>query len=518
MKRRSALQGLLTAGLMPTSAMTTLAAIADAGLENSKQQLAKLSNSISTQLRFAAALAKKPELLGYASVSKPDLQQKQLTTQGAWPADLTGTLYRNGPARHDIDDYRYEHWFDGDGMLQAYDIGPNRIAHKGRMVGTTKYLAEQAAGRALYPGFGSTPPDAKGTKSADSVNVANISVLHHHNTLFALWEAGSPYEMNATDLSTTGTAQFSEETEGMPFSAHPRVEPDGTLWNFGYVSDLKKLVLWHMSATGKMVKAGLVECDPISMVHDFVVTEKHLVLLVCPLHYDRRDTVNNFLDTHKWHPERATQVLVVNKNDFSKVQRLELPAQWVFHFSNAWEDQQGIIRFEAARANDPSVLNSTFRDIMVGDSTPSTPTHLYSYRIDTRRGTVNEELLRGGGSCEFPVVSPHLIGQPHNQLLLLSENNSVHPGLNQVSLLTLNNAKEASYRYPDHLMPEEHLLVGAPNTAGELPYVLGTALNYVAKRTEVYLYQSANLSDGPIASAALNYPLPLGLHGKFVSA
>jgi len=448
MKRRSALQGLVTAGLLPSVSFSALA------------QAAKVAkDSITRRLQFLAALAKKPALLGYASGAKPDLQQKKLSTSGTWPSDLTGTLYRNGPARHDIGEYRYEHWFDGDGMLQAYSIGANGIGHQGRMVRTSKYLEEEAAGRALYPGFGSTPPNAKGTTSPDSVNVANISVLHHHNKLFALWEAGSPIEMNAGNLATLGPAKFSEETEGLPFSAHPRVEPDGTLWNFGYVSDMKKLVLWHMNSAGKVMNTGLIDCDPISMVHDFMVTANHLVILVCPLHYEPGEQMENFLSAHRWHPKRATQVLVVSKNDFSKVQRLELPAQWVFHFSNAWEDAQGVIRFEAPRAKDPSVMSSTFRDIMEGQITPSAPSPLYAYRIDTRNGRATEEQLLSD-SCEFPVISPYLTGQRHNQLLMLNEHQSPHQGLNQVSLLTMKGAKETTYKYPAHLMPEEHLLVG----------------------------------------------------------
>lgn len=503
MKRRSALQGLVTAGLVSTVSFSALAT--------------KAATRISQRLNFLAELAKKPSLLGYATAIKPDLQQQQLSIRGAWPTDLTGTLYRNGPARHDIGDYRYEHWFDGDGMLQAYHIGAKQIAHQGRMVRTSKYMAEEAAGRALFPGFGSTPPNALGTTSADSLNPANISVLHHHNKLFALWEAGSAIEMNAADLSTVGPATFSPETQGLPFSAHPRVEPDGTLWNFGYASDLKKLVLWHIDRAGKLVKAGLIDCDPIAPVHDFVVTANHIVILVCPLHYEPGENVENFLSAHNWHPQRATQVLVINKNDFSKVQRLELPAQWIFHFSNAWEDAQGVIRFEAPRAADPSLMNDTFRDIMAGQVTPSQPAFLTGYRIDTRKGHVSEEQLLSGG-CEFPAVSTDLIGKQHDQLVFLSDNKSPHPGLNQVSLLTLRNAKDAHYQYPAELMPEEHLLVGTPDSKGHLPYILGTALNYTAKRTEVYLFRSNALSDGPIASAALNYPLPLGLHGKFVAA
>ena len=505
MKRRSALQGLIGAGLIP---IASLNAFADAS--------ARQVQNVKT--RFAQALKKVPALLGYASAQKADYHTKALARTGEWPAELKGSLYRNGPGRHEIGDFRYQHWFDGDGMIQAFHLKKDSIEHRARMVRTQKYVEEQNAGRAIYPGFGTNPPNASGTASADQINVANISVLAHHSKLFALWEAGSPYEMNKNDLTTVSRHSFSEATEGVPFSAHPTVEPDGTLWNFGYASGLKKLVLWHLGNDGSVVKTGLVHCDPISMVHDFAVTARHLVFLVCPLHYDIEKSADTFLDLHTWHPDRATQVLIVDKNDFTKVQRLELPAQWVFHFSNAWEDTNGIIHFEAARSKDASILSNTFRDVMQGTITAPAPTHLYAYRIDTKGGMVREAPLKNDASYEFPIVSPHKIGSQHPQLLALSEKQSVHPGLNQISLLDMKQQKEQTYRYADHLMPEEHLLVGTPDSKGRLPWIIGTALNYKDSRTELHLYRAQNLAAGPFASAHLPYALPLGLHGKFVSA
>jgi len=505
MKRRSALRGMIGAGLIPVA---TLKVFADAG----SRQLQNVKD------RFAQALKNVPALLGYASVEKPDYHTKSVPQKGKWPEELKGSLYRNGPARHEIGEFRYQHWFDGDGMIQAFHLGDTGIEHRASMVRSHKYVEEQIAGHPIYPGFGTNPPNAGGSANPDQLNVANISVLAHHSKLFALWEAGSPYEVDKNDLSTLGKYSFSDNTNGAPFSAHPSVEPDGTLWNFGYASALKKLVLWHLDGAGKVVKTGLVDCDPISMVHDFTVTQRHLVFLVCPLHYDSDKSADTFLDLHTWYPNRATQVLVVDKNDFSKVQRLELPAQWVFHFSNAWEDTKGIIHFEAARSRDPSVLNSTFRDLMHGTITPSAPTHLYTYRIDTRRGKVSEAPLKNDGSYEFPVVSPYKIGTQHPQLLMLSENQSAHPGLNQISLLDMQQQREQTYRYADHLMPEEHLLVGTPDSKGRLPWVIGTALNYKESRTELHLYSAQYLAAGPVASAILPYALPMGLHGKFVDA
>ena len=512
MKRRTALKGLVTAGLLPGTALAE---------ELMGRAQAKLQ-STSLQDRFARALQLDKSWLGYRTVQQADQHTPAARLLGKWPEQLRGSLYRNGPGQHEIGDFRYAHWFDGDGLVQAWHLNESGIEHRARLVRTRKYLAEKAAGRPLYPGFGTLPPNAQGTPSPDHSNPANISVLHHHNRLFALWEAGSAYEMDKQNIKTVGEVSFSEETAGAPFSAHPRVEADGTLWNFGYVSGLKKLVLWHLNAQGKVVKTGLVDCDPISMVHDFVVTAKHLVVLVCPLDFEPSDSAENFLDMHRWHPERATQVLVIDKNDFSKVQRLELPAQWIFHFSNAWEDATGVIRFEAASAATPEILSTTFRSVMAGEHSVSTPTHLLQYRIDTKAGTVQQDTLRGNGSCEFPVIDAPRTGKRHERILLLSDAKSPHPSLNQVTMLNPLNGSEVSYRYPDHLIPEEHLLIGKPTSPtrsanpGAAPWVLGTALNYRDSRSELHLFAADDLAGGPIASALLPYALPLGLHGKFV--
>ena len=510
MKRRSALRGLIAAGLISGTPLQAMA-------ETARQTLQLIKSSLHIKERFRAALERRPDLLGYTVAAQSDYHATDLSPSGEWPPDLKGTLYRNGPAGHEIGSFRYQHWFDGDGMLQAFHITGKRLEHRARMIRTSKYLQERAAGRALYPGFGTHVPGTQGAANADELNPANISVLVHHSKLFALWEAGSPYELNTTDLTTVGRHVFSEATDGVPFSAHPKVEADGTLWNFGYASAAKKLVLWHIDSAGDVKRTALIDCDPITMVHDFVVTRRHLVFLICPLHYNSEKSANNFLDAHDWHPKRATQVLVVNKDDFSQVQRLELPAQWVFHFSNAWEDSKGTIHFEAARAPDPAILSSSFANIMHGEVTPSSPSHLYSYRINTKRGKIEERAMRTDGSCDFPVVSPWVTGLKHPQLLLLSENKNPHPGLNQISLLNMHTQTEQRFRYPDHLIPEEPLLVGAPDKEGGLPWVLGTALNYKRQQTEIHLFRSENLNAGPIASARLPYALPLGLHGKFHS-
>ncbi len=466
---------------------------------------------------FAQALEDTPWLLAFRSATS-DAFSADAELEGEIPEALSGTLYRNGPAVHEIGDYRYHHWFDGDGMIQAWRINPGRVTHSAKMIATRKYLAEQDAGRALYPGFASVPPDPKPVTSADSVNVANISVLPHHGKLYALWEAGSPWEINPDNLNTEGLHSFSQDTEGLPFSAHPRVEPDGTLWNFGYVSAAKKLVFWHIQPSGRLEKVGIIDCDPIAPVHDFVVTSRHLVMLIPPLVFDPQGP-GSFLDQHRWRPDQPTRVLVVDKNDFSNHRFFELPAQWVFHYGNAWEDEAGIIRFDAARAPDPLAMIDSLRYIMRGEIRPDTEAVHHQYRIDLKQGTISEApMFDAGISSEFPAIDPRVSGRRYSRLVMLTRSGSVeHTMLNEVSSFNLDQEKLETYRYPDGVIPEEHLYVPryelAPEQGG---WVVGTGLNYTAERMELRIFDADHLADGPLATAALPYALPMGLHAKFV--
>lgn len=473
--------------------------------------------------QFHQAMQDNPWLLGYRSVAQ-DAVAARAEVSGKWPAELRGTLYRNGPAQHEVAGYRYRHLFDGDGMVQGYFMGPEGVSHKGKLVQTYKLAAERKAGRPLYSSFASDLPDPAPVTSADAVNVANISVLHHHGKLLALWEAGSPWEMDAQTLDTKGVYAFSEHTQGVPFSAHPRVEPDGTLWNFGYVSQANLLVLWHINPQGQVVKMGKVQAEAMSMVHDFVVTERHLVLMIPPLHYEPDDNTGSFLAAHKWHAEKPTKVLVVDKNDFDNHYWLDLPAQWVFHYGNAWEDNAGIIRFDAPRSPDPVSVIDSFSELMRGNITPGTPVHHHQYQIDTRARRVSEAPMFGMHlESEFPAIDPRVSGKRYRRVVMLSRNHLLdqpaHVNLNEVSTMDLDTGQRRSYRYPDEQIPEEHLFVPRPGSAPESAgWVVGSALDWQRGQMLLNVFNVEAVDDGPVATARLPYALPLGLHGKFVHA
>ena len=515
MNRRRLLCGLFRGAAAASLAPSTLvprAAVAEAP-----------SPGDDTRAAFRAALADRPWLRVFGGVEAEALPVRRLTVEGRLPDALRGTLYRNGPARHEIGDFRYRHWFDGDGMVHGWRLGDDGVTHRARMVQTSKYLAERDAGRPLFPGFGTAVPDGRRATSPDAVNVANISVLPRGDELWALWEAGSPWRLDPETLETRGVQTFSAQTRGLPFSAHPRVAPDGTVWNFGYASGARRLVFWRIDPDGRVGRVTTLPVDATGMPHDFVVTERHLVLLIPPLHFDREAAAaGTFLDAHVWRPELPTRVLVMELADLETHFWTELPAQWVFHYGNAFEDADGVIRFDGASAADPAMMYGSFRAVMRGEEMdPTEPdARPVLFRIDTRTRTASQQYLAEDGlHSEFPAVDPRVATRRHRWITTLTAragDRAVHGSQTTVSRLDLDSGRLSGYRYPDEEIPEEHLFVPDPARSDEhAGWLVGTSLDWRARRTHLNVFRADAVADGPVARATLPELLPLGLHGRF---
>ena len=120
--------------------------------------------------------------------------------EGEIPADLRGSLYRNGPARLSRGQQRTGHWFDGDGAILGVHFGDTGASGVYRYVQTEGYLDEQQKDAYIYPNYGMTAAGAFWNNWLRSIkNAANTSVLALPDRLLALWEGGKPH---ALDLET----------------------------------------------------------------------------------------------------------------------------------------------------------------------------------------------------------------------------------------------------------------------------------------------------------------------------
>jgi carotenoid cleavage dioxygenase len=470
---------------------------------------------------FARALAANPYLGGYKGIAPDELFDAEVAFEGALPAGLEGTLYRNGPALHELGGLRYHHWFDGDGMVQAFRIGGGRLVHRGRLVLTDKLAAEIRSGRRRRDAFGTAIAESDPVVEPDALNVANTSILPHADDLLALWEGGSAHRIEPGTLATLGPKVWRDDLKGLPFSAHPKVGTNGELWNFGLDTRSSRLVLYRISSTGAVLAASALSVPDMTMVHDFVVTSRHLLFLLPPMRFslEKFQTGSSFNESHEWLAGAALRVLVVEKSDLSAHGLFELPSGFVFHFGNAWEDEAGVIRFDYVRADDAHSLSVGFREIMRGAGSRASPSQAAHVSLDPGRGRISQTLTPG--SVEFPRVDTRAVGERYRQLYHAARLGPANgqPGFDGIRRLDLDTGEIDAFRYGEGVLIEEHVFVAdRARTQEGAGWLIGTALDVNRGQTVLSVFDAMRLSAGPLAQARLPYALPLGLHGNFAAA
>ena len=468
---------------------------------------------------FARALEENPMLLGWRSVSADHLDCEAQVV-GRLPAELVGILYRNGPAVHERFGLRYRHWFEGDGMVHAFRFDGRRVFHRGRVVMTPKLAREDEAGRRLLSGVATRIENAVPVRRPDDINPANISVLDHHGELLALWEGGSASVLDRETLAWQEFKVWGERLEGVPFTAHPKVGSDGTLWAFGYgLAPVHAFVLYHIGPDGGLRKVQRIDAGPLGMVHDFVVTTRHLVIVIPPLVFEPMPDHDLLLDALAWRPELGSRVLVVEKDDFDARRWYQLPAGFGFHHGNGWEDASGVIRFDHCVAADATLMSETMRFVMRGEFKASAP-ELYTHFALHPDGRA--EVESSGEEAEFPRIDPARIGRRHRYVYTLG----APPGLTRAWRLRRvvkrdlerDDATE-SFDYGPGVLPEEHVFVPRPFPRGEDDgWLLGPFLDYERGASGLAVFDARHIADGPLARAWLDYPLPLAFHGHFSPA
>ena len=312
---------------------------------------------IGSRAEFLSALKEKPWLLGYLGTTETELTGNLRITDGQIPNGLRGNLFRNGAAIHNIGSDRFQHWFDAPGMIQRFSFSDFGVSHHGRMVATKRNLAETQAGRIEFTGFGTHAPRLTSGGSADAGNTANISLLDHAGELLALWEGGSAHVIDPETLETEGRKVWSDETNGLPFGAHPRVDRDGSLWNIGYSVEPNALILYHISAGGALQQVHVIPLAETPMIHDFMITATKIVIVAPPYSASNLDG-DTFLDLFEWKGRQPTRVLVIDKGDLTNITEMELDPFFVFHFGNAYDISPTEIGFDFALYEDHSFMDT----------------------------------------------------------------------------------------------------------------------------------------------------------------
>lgn len=446
-----------------------------------------------------------------------------LRLEGAIPADLRGTLFRNGPANFSIYGDRLRHWFDGDGAVSGVRITDNGVSGAVRFVGSAGRDAERAAQKRLHGAYGTTAPSV--FRQIHSLltqrkNQANTSVMIWQGRLYALLEAAMPVELSPDDLHTFGERDLGGAVLST-FSAHPHYVPSRqAAYNFGVRYGRETLLdLFELPDEGPARRIHSLPLAGATMIHDFIVTERHLVFFAPPLRLNTRAFFTNrasFGDSLQWKPDLGTEVIAVPIDDPTHPTRFTTDAFYQWHFANAFEREDKII-IDFVRYSDFSSNQ-----------------YLGSVVADTQRGSLDGTLHRAELSlarkslhvtelcstlCDFPRVAGRALTKPYRYVYTAAQSAS-SDGMSDVLMkLDLDSGASTTVSLGAAQYPSEPVFVRRSDAEHEDDGYLLT-LNYDALQDASHLavLDARNLASGPIARAWFDHHIPLSFHGNWSPA
>ncbi|MGV0836776.1 carotenoid oxygenase family protein [Mycolicibacterium thermoresistibile] len=502
----------MTASLEPSVDLTALPAL--------RQYLASLPDAerATANAQLSSLGADDLRSLGVSEPLTVEHDYRVESIEGTIPAELRGTLYRNGPGRWEDHTGRpLRHLFDGDGMVSAFTIGDGEagaeVRYRNRYVRTRHFRGKGAVSHMGTPApggwranIGRVPP-----------NLANTNVIEHAGRLYALWEGGPPHEIDPDTLETRGVRRFNGELRWLgSYSAHPsRCPGSGALFNFGVeLLPRPHLRIYRTDPTGRLRHFRSAPLPYPAMVHDFAITERYLVFVVSPLIPDAMAVALGRApigDTLRYRPERGSVILLVPR-DGAKIRRVECDAVLQFHLSNAFDDGSDVV-VDAITYADGRLLERIARFHTAAlDDAPSTFTRL---RV-TASGRVLTEPL-SDSPCEFPRHDPDREGRPH-RFAYYNTRRRLGSLYDTVTKLDLTTRTELDYpaSAPGNSFCEPVFTPRPAATDEDDGWLLTVEYQAGRHTSQLVILDAKDPSTGPVATAQLTHHIPQGFHGNFV--
>jgi carotenoid cleavage dioxygenase-like enzyme len=447
-----------------------------------------------------------PALRGVYAPMADERDLTDLPVVGELPPDLRGAYLRNGPnpLYPPLGSYTYP--LDGDGMVHGIWIDDDgTVRYRNRFVWTPQLRAERRAGRALWagqltayvPGPEAVPAQLAGRPKP----LPDINIVRHAGRTLALAEVAPPWELTA-ELETVGTSACTWGGAIPGMCAHPKLDPrTGELVLFRYYFQEPYLTWATIAPDGSVARPPEpIEVDGPYMIHDFVVTERHVVLFVAPAVFDG--------DELAWRPERPLRIAVVPRRaGAGPVRWIEAEPFWVWHFANGFDDGEAIVvdfaRYSALTITTPGPTTSA----------------ITRARLEPTSGRIRLEDLEER-NAEFPRIDDRLQGAPHRFFTLSATERGAAPdpeGLDLYNvLLRVDTATGAiaEWHSGSHVFGE---VVFAPAAGGgpEQGYYVTFRTDTETMRSDWVVLDAANIADGPVAVVQLPFRVPLGLHGNW---
>jgi carotenoid cleavage oxygenase len=474
---------------------------------------------------------------GFAPVRR-ECTVTDLPVTGTIPAHLDGRYLRNGPnpaAEVDPDTYN---WFMGDGMVHGVRLREGRAEwYRNRWVRTPQLAA--AFGE-RFPTAGSSALIGPG---------ANTNVIGHAGRTIALIEAGNACMELTDELDTVGFCDFDGTLPG-GYTAHPWRDPEtgelhAVTYFFGWGNRVQYSVI---DCTGHARRTVDIPVTGSPMMHDFSLTESHVVLYDLPVTFDAQQAVEmavprflraparlvlsalignvpipgpiaavigrlppNGLLPYRWNPRYPPRIGVMPRTGrASDVRWFEVEPCYVFHPMNAYDDGDTIVL-------DVIRHSKVFDRERLGPDEDATT--LVRWIVDLKAGKVREQQLNDTAQ-EYPRVDERLVGRRYRY--------GYAPALNPVALSEgARSASDTVLKHDlmrgtttrrsfgeDRQVSEFVFVPNSSDAAEDDGVLMGFVSDLAIDRTDLTLLDAGSLET--VAAVHLPERVPAGFHGNWV--
>jgi carotenoid cleavage dioxygenase len=337
-----------------------------------------------------------------------------------------------------------------------------------------------------------------------TVAVANTNVIGHAGRIFALVESSFPTELTP-ELDTIGLCDFGGRlTTSM--TAHPKLCPStGELHFFGYRFAPPWLTYHRLDAQGRLVQSEEIPVKGPTMIHDFAITDGHLVFMDLPVVFSP-ELVAEGRFPYRWSDDYGARLGVLPKGGRGEETRwLEIDPCYVFHPMNAFE-RGGEIVLDVAR------YETLWDDGPEGFA----PARLHRFVLDVASDKVSESPL-DERAIEFPRVDERRVGRPNRYGYAVAD--PIVPGRLESQLVKydLDTGACEAHDFGPGFRPGEGVMAPAADDAGEDEgWVMCFVHDAARDGSDLVLLDAHDFAAPPVAKIRLPQRVPFGFHGNWV--
>lgn len=451
-------------------------------------------------------VAHTPALTGVFAPTQEELDGVPLELiAGEVPRDLDGAYIRNGPNARFPPIGSYTYPLDGDGMLHAVYLHDGRATYRNRYVRTPSMRAEEQAGHALWAGVMTLNirEDVGPEMNGRYKDLPDINIVRFARQYLALAEGSRQFAVTHA-LETIGPETFGG---ALPdgFCAHPKLDPrTGELVVFRYLFEPPFLTWAQLGPDGRLRGGGehAVQLDGPAMIHDFAITEHHIVIFVTPLRFTPQMQV-------AWREDLPTRIAVIDRAT-TAVHWFEIEPLFAWHYANAFEDEHHRVTVDFPH----------YSRISLGEARSQPPVRVGMVRCTldletgTSRLTTHDERLD-----EYPRIDDRFVGRRHR--FVWAARKGDHDARNCFSsLVQYDLAREHTVERvaTDWALGEPAF---APRTGahGEGDgYVMTFAVHQGSGESQFWILHAEDITAEPAAILRTPHRVPIGLHGNWFPA